>query len=429
MFDFAKIQKSLEERNLLSKIPVVVRSLLEFKKDNSHRRVVARQKDLEILMRAIQETTSKAGMASGGFLGDLRGGLLSCLPVLERHTEFLKSQARRKEAQRSKEITNAADMATRNISSRETIKLFDIACKEPASSKVKGIFDALSGKEFYEPLNISLLLPVDRRRRFDLLHHILPRECSMKIGLWTFDNHGTAPQSVFAFLVILEDDFNTVVKKVMNIRPLLLAQQTIFYPREFLHQMKHFSSSIVDPTRAPVRMLMSMLLGDGRQSNCAVSKLLEERAVEAILTGDNDLAWDMRKFNGRKTEYLSFLSVVRETLTQFLAEDKNRWQNEYDGTIVSNMSMAYSLPALFKLCVEKALVKDPTMPIPSSEKFLNRYLYPRTTAAAAAVSTSEPLLALRWAVQQKVLEKSNPDSYYNMSQYKSLKISSSEPWK
>ena len=85
------------------------------------------------------------------------------------------------------------------------------------------------------------------------------------------------------------------------------------------------------------------------------------------------------------------------------------------------MSMALSLRALFVQCIEKALQEDPEMPIPSSDKFLCRYLYPRTAAAAAAASSSEPLLPLRWAVQQKVLEKPNPDSYYNMSQYKSLK--------
>ena len=83
--------------------------------------------------------------------------------------------------------------------------------------------------------------------------------------------------------------------------------------------------------------------------------------------------------------------------------------------------MACSLPALFKLCTEKALKEDPEMPIPASDKFLCRYLYPRTAAAAAAVSSSESLLEIRWALQQKILEKPNPDSYYNMSQYKYLK--------
>ena len=99
---------------------------------------------------------------------------------------------------------------------------------------------------------------------------------------------------------------------------------------------------------------------------------------------------------------MTFLAVVRRTLSEYLAEDKNRWQTGYDGTVVSNLSMACSLPALFKQCIENALKEDPNMPIPSSEKYLCRYLYPRTAAAAATVSTSESLLPLRWAVQQKL---------------------------
>ena len=110
-------------------------------------------------------------------------------------------------------------------------------------------------------------------------------------------------------------------------------------------------------------------------------------------------------------------------MNEFLAESKNRWAASYDGTFVSNLSMACSMPALFQLCVQKALAEDPDMPIPASDKFLCRYLYPRTAAAAAAASSSETLLPLRWALQQKILEKPNPDSYYNMSQYKYLKNS------
>ena len=268
---------------------------------------------------------------------------------------------------------------------------------------------------------ISTMLPVNRRKRVKILNKFLVRQTSVKLGLWTFDNLGTAPQSVFAFLVNLEDDMNTIMKHVLEIRTELLKLQKIYYPREFRQQLKHYSHSIVDMSRAPTRMLLSMILGDNRASPNAATKLVEERVLDAILSGDEELALDLRAFNGRETKYVKFLAVVRSTVNQFLAEDKNRWQASYEGTVVSNLSMACSLPALFKLCTEKALKEDPEMPIPASDKFLCRYLYPRTAAAAAAVSSSESLLEIRWALQQKILEKPNPDSYYNMSQYKYLK--------
>ena len=147
-----------------------------------------------------------------------------------------------------------------------------------------------------------------------------------------------------------------------------------------------------------------MVLGDSSANWKAVSKLVEDRVLDAILSGDDELAMDMRAFNGRESQYLSFLAVVRRTLADFLAEDKNHWQASYEGSIVSNLSMACSLPALFKLCVQNALKEDPNIPIPASDKYLCRYLYPRTVAAAASVSTSESLIALRWAVQQKRFE-------------------------
>ena len=421
LFSLSKFQKSLEERNHFSKIPIIVKSLLGYWQDNSHKKISVGQIGLGSLINSIQETTSKSGMSTGGFLSDLRGGLLHCLPVLEKHGDYLRSMSQRKQIQRGREITNAADTVVRDISDREKISLVEIGEKEVTCKEVKQIVDSLEGKEFYEPTNISVLLPEDRKRRFKVLNQFLLQQSPLKLCLWTFDNHGVAPQSVFGFLIRLEDDNNTVLKTVMELRPKLLAEQKIYYPREFLQQMKYFSSTIVDLSSAPVRILMDMVLGNSRATESRISKLVEERVLDAILSDDEELATDMRAFNGRESQYLSFLAVVRDTLSQFLAEDKNRWQSEYNGTVVSNLSMSCSLPSLFRQCVENALKKDPGMPIPTSEKYLSRYLYPRTAAAAAAVSTSEPLIPLRWAVQQKVLEKPNPDSYYNMSQYKSLK--------
>ena len=420
IFNISKCQKRLEERNLLKKIPQVLRGLFDFWKEQPHKKCQISQSMLDSLEKSVQELTSKTAMASGGILSELRAGLLQCLPVLEKYHEFLKSKAERiSEPSNRSEASTAVECVVTDIGEREKIAIIGIGDKEVTCPEVKKIMDSLH--DYYKPTNISIMLPENRKRRYKVLNHFLVQQSSGRICIWTFDNHGTAPQSVFAFLVKLEDDANTIMKHIMRLRPELLSQQKIYFPREFRQQFKFFSSSIVDVSSAPMRMLLSMILGDSTATQNAATKLVEERALDAILCDDEELAVDLRQFNGRESQFLSFLAIVRRTLSEFLAEDKNRWQNSYDGTIVSNMSMAFSLRALFAMCVENALKEDPHMPIPSSEKFLCRYLYPRTAAAAAAVSTSEPLLPLRWAVQQKVLEKPNPDSYYNMSQYKCLK--------
>ena len=418
LFNLSKCQRSLEERNQLVRIHPSVRELLGFWKDSSHKSR-AGQNIIDSLIRSIQDYTSKAVMASGGILSDLRSGLLVCLPVLESHGGYLSSMASRKEG-KLRELSSSVECVVRSVADREKITFVEIGDRDVTSPEVRKIVEALE-ENYYEPVNISTLLPVERRRRHKVLNAHLVQQSPVKLVLWTFDNHGVSPQSVFGFLIRLEDDPNQVMRKIVALRPDLLSQQKMYFPREFKQQFKYYSSNIVDVSSAPTRLLLDMMLGDSRAAPCAVTKAVEERALDAILSCDEELACDLRAFNGRDTQYKEFLSVVRRTLSEFLAEDKNRWQNSYNGTIVSNMSMSASLPALFSLCVDKARTENPGMPIPDSDKFLCRYLYPRTAAAAASCSSSEELLALRWAVQQKVLEKPNPDAYYNMSQYKSLK--------
>ena len=192
-------------------------------------------------------------------------------------------------------------------------------------------------------------------RRFKILNQFRAQQSTEKICLWTFDNYGTAPQTVFVFLVKLEDDPNTIMRHMLRLRPELLAQQKIFYPREFKQRFKFIRLSFVDVSSGPVRMLLSMVLGDSRAASNAATKAVEERVVDAILSDDEELACDLRQFNGREPQFLSFLAVVRTTLSQFLAEDKNRWQSDYDGTIVSNMSNEYGhlhTSTLLQMCGE-----------------------------------------------------------------------------
>ena len=116
---------------------------------------------------------------------------------------------------------------------------------------MKKIIEAL--EDDYAPVNISTLLPVNRQRRFKVLNTLLVQQSPVKLVLWTFDNHGVAPQSVFAFLVRVEDDQNTLMRNIADLRGELIAQQKIYFPREFRQQFKFYSSSIVDVGSAPMR--------------------------------------------------------------------------------------------------------------------------------------------------------------------------------
>ena len=273
IFNLSKCQKRLEERNLLMKIPQSLRTLFIFWKEQPHHKTVQiSQTRLEALEKSVQEITSKTAMASGGILSELRAALLQCLPVVELYREYLKSKTEKKS-----EAANAVECVIANIGEREKINIIDIGEKEMTCKEVKTIMDSLH--DFYEPTNISLLLPENRFRRFKVLNQFLVQQSQEKICIWTFDNFGTAPQSVFAFLVKLEDDHNTIMKHIMRLRPQMLAQQKIFFPREFRQQFNYFSSSIVDMSSASMRMLMSMVLGDSRATRHAASKIVEERAL------------------------------------------------------------------------------------------------------------------------------------------------------
>ena len=130
-------------------------------------------------------------------------------------------------------VSNAVEAVVTDIGESEKITIIDIGEKELSCPEVKKVMDSLGG--YYEPVNISVKLPEDRKRRFKILNLFLAQQSTERICLWTFDNYGTAPQSVFVFLVKLEDDPNTIMRHILRLRPELLAQQKIFYPREFRH--------------------------------------------------------------------------------------------------------------------------------------------------------------------------------------------------
>lgn len=48
---------------------------------------------------------------------------------------------------------------------------------------------------------------------------------------------------------------------------------------------------------------MDTMLGDSRASQNSDTKIVEERALDAILSCDEELALDLRAFNERETQY------------------------------------------------------------------------------------------------------------------------------
>ena len=211
------------------KIPPAVKNLLGFWQDNSPKSR-AGQNNIASIVKSIQECTSKTVMSSGGILSDLRVGLLECLHVLESHREYLSSMVQRKQ-NRDNEVSSSVDCVVQSVSDREKVTIIEIGQKDVTSPDVKKIIEAL--EDDYAPVNISTLLPVNRQKRFKVLNTLLVQQSPVKLVLWTFDNHGVAPQSVFAFLVRVEDDQNTLMRNIADLRGELIAQQKIYFPREF----------------------------------------------------------------------------------------------------------------------------------------------------------------------------------------------------
>ena len=145
---------------------------------------------------------------------------MECLPILEKHVDYLKSKL--KKQKEGKTAVNAVECITREVGEREKVTLIEIGEDDLKCMEVKRIVDAIKDENHYEPINISTIMPPDRKRRYKVLHHNLVKQSPLRLGLWTFDNYGKSPQSVFIFLVKLEEDFNSIMNNVKTIRPGLL---------------------------------------------------------------------------------------------------------------------------------------------------------------------------------------------------------------
>ena len=87
---------------------------------------------------------------------------------MEKHCEYFISMIERK-SKKTTEASNAVECVTENIGEREKITIVEIGSEECQCEDVKKIINLLLDKDFYEPINISTLLPVNRKKRYKVL--------------------------------------------------------------------------------------------------------------------------------------------------------------------------------------------------------------------------------------------------------------------
>ena len=266
-------------------------------------------------------------------------------------------------------------------------------------------------------MNISVLLPANKSSRSSILHRTIPSQAPEKFVVWSFENASLAPRSLFAIPVDQEDTTAQIFEKISSMRPDLLNQQKIFFPKEFYQQFYDQVGAVTGISAQELKLTSSMIIGDARKFDGDV----QERFGEAIMTGDPDYVFDLRHFNGREIKFKQFLDEFRSAVEEYMVEDRGRHEMQYDGTVVSKVTMGFSLRNVFQEVCRKVKEKLPNCPLPQSEHFLHRYLIPRTRAAAQSLTRQAPLIPLKLASQQKVIEKPNIDAHYNAAQYKYLK--------
>ena len=413
-------EKQLKSSALWGKVPDLICELATFEQ-KSKEPVKISQPSSKGFATHIRETASKALMASPN-LTDLKFSLLTCAEIFVKYSDYLKKHVEnvQNKAAKGRSISTAAEAIILQLNSREKVSLIEAGPKSLTNPTVINIFEQLG--EAYEPLNISTLLPTNRYSRSTILHRDLPNQTPRKLVLWTFDNSGVAPQSIFAFLVDPLDSQQTILNKTHELKARLQSMQKFYFPREFYQQFFDQIGSVTGISPQNLKLVSSMVMGDDRRFDGDVQRRFEE----AVMSGDPDFVYDMRFFNGREIKYKEYLLEFRKAVEEYMVEDRGRHEAQYNGTIVSKVSFGFSIKQMFKEVCEKVKEKNPQCPLPTSESMITRYLIPRTRAAAESACKSEPLIPLKLAMQQKVIEKPNIDAHYNAAQFKYLKSFATE---
>lgn len=366
----------------------------------------------------IRETASKALMASTN-IKELKLCMLRCADLFVKYSEYLKAHAEsfKKKTEAEKSISSATEAVIQQISNREKVSLLKAGTKPLKNKNVIEIFEKIMKSDHYEPVNISTVMPTNPNSRSTILHRDLPQQAPQRLVLWTFDNYSTAPQSIFAFTVDPEDDDSTILTKTNKLKARLQNLQMFFYPSEFYQQFYDQIGSVTGISPRDLKLVCGMVMGDDRKFDGPV----RERFEEAVMSGDADYVYDMRYFNGREIKYKEFLEEFRVAVQEYMVEDRGRHDTQYDGTVVSKVSFGFSLRQMFRSVCDKVREKNPNCPLPTSEGMVSRYLIPRTKAAAESACRSEPLIPLKLAMQQKIIDKPNVDAHYNAALYKYIR--------
>jgi thymidylate kinase len=412
-----QVEKQLRSSSLWSRVPKIISDLATFEvksKDPIH----MTQTSTRTFATHIREVASKALMASQN-LTDLKLALLSCAEIFIKYSEYLRVHLEKvkNKAASDRSISTATEALLLQLSNREKVSLVEVGEKPLQNETVISIFTKLDESGLYNPVNISTILPTNRYSRSTIIHRDLPNQARRKFVLWTFDNGRAAPQSIFAFLVDPDDSLQTILEKTNKLKPNLQKLQKFYYPREFYSQFYDQIGAVTGISSQDLKLVCSMVMGDDRKFDGEVKKRFEE----AVMSGDPEYVYDMRNFNGSDIKYKDYLAEFRRAVQEYMVEDRGRHETKYDGTVISKVSFGFSIKQMFKTVCEKVREKNPNCPLPKSEHMITRYLIPRTKAAAESACQSEPLIPLKLAMQQKVIEKPNVDAHYNAAQYKYLK--------
>ena len=406
----------LRNRSLWSKVPEEIRSLLRVEK-KAHDQIAVTQASVQNFAAHIRDVADRAVFSQSNLVS-LKLSLLSSADIFADMASILKAHAEKVKArgENLEKVSSAAEAVVKQISEREKVSLLEKGSVKMTHSLVKEIVKLLD-KNYYKPVNISTLLPLNRFSRSTFLHRTLPMQIPIRIMLWSFDNGRNAPQSIFAYSVGDEDTQQEIFDKITELKPELLSLQKFYFPREFYHQFYDQAGSVTGISKQNFKLLSSMVMGDSRK----MAGDVQDRFEEAMMSSDPDFVFDLRLFNGCKIQFPEFLAEFRAAVEEFMVEDRGRHEKKYDDTIISKVSFGFSIKSVFESVCKKVLDKNPNCPIPQSDSFLTRYLIPRTKAAAESASVSEPLIPLKLAMQQKVIEKPNCDAYYNAAMYKYLR--------
>ena len=410
-------EKQLKGRHLWNKIPEELLRLITFE-NKSKEPVQMSQHTSKLFATQIRETTDRALMALTK-LGPLRIALLKAAEVFMEYEAWLKINAEqwRSRSARQSSIGTASEAIIRQIGEREKVTVIEKGSKSLKHPVAMKIFEDMKNVAHYEPLNMSVLLPTNSSTRKYILHSIIPTQSPERFVIWSFQNGAQAPQSLFAISVDQNDSLEQIFEKIGQLKSQLQNLQKFFYPREFYQQFYSQVGAVTGISDQELKLVSSMIIGDGRKFTGDV----QDRFEEAIMSCDPDFVFDLREFNGREIKFTEFLDEFRSSVEDYMVEDRGRHEMQYDGTVVSKVSMGFSLRNVFQEVCKKVKEKLPHCPLPKSEHFLHRYLIPRTKAAAESLTRQAPLVPLKLASQQKVIEKPNIDAHYNAAQYKYLR--------